>query len=470
VALSCEVEPENLVTVRFSVLGATLDGGESSSASYWSLKGILYFEPGRLAAKGLKALQGGHGASPPAPSPALPAAEQPDRPECESGQGRILLHAATMDDSRRATSFGAFLQTTDSYWPAGIARERDAPIFADHADRRAFYSGCGNSAHVPQVGSVDDCVRLIRRGDQFVSMARFSEGSVFDRSGAWRGFGFLQTSPPGMAPWLSTGAKGVWVDQASLDAAPCYEGSYLIFYNGNLHNYYHWLVEGLLSLDILTRVMGPDANLKIALPKSMDINALVDHRETLRAVGLGGRDITEVAADIIRVQEAIWVDSDLVQTMPACHLKDFQQRIAARYAGLRTPRDRRLFIARKGPARRIHNLEQVQAFLSRYDFETVYLEGMSMVDQILLFQSADFIIGPHGAGLANLLFCEPGTKVIELMPSVEVRPFFWLISEKLDLVHGMQFCEPADGQGFQASITVDVGKLQALIRMVDAHF
>ena len=67
---------------------------------------------------------------------------------------------------------------------------------------------------------------------------------------------------------------------------------------------------------------------------------------------------------------------------------------------------------------------------------------MSVVDQILLFQSAEFIISPHGAGLSNLLFCEPGTKVIELTPSVEVRPFFWMISDKLDLVHGMLFCTP----------------------------
>jgi capsular polysaccharide biosynthesis protein len=90
--------------------------------------------------------------------------------------------------------------------------------------------------------------------------------------------------------------------------------------------------------------------------------------------------------------------------------------------------------------------------------------------QILLFQSAEFVISPHGAGLANLLFCEPGTKVIELMPSVEVRPFFWLISEKLGLVHGVQFCASVGDQGFQGSITVDIDKLQALLLMVDAHF
>jgi hypothetical protein len=51
-----------------------------------------------------------------------------------------------------------------------------------------------------------------------------------------------------------------------------------------------------------------------------------------------------------------------------------------------------------------------------------------------------------------------------------MRPFFWLISEKLDLVHGMQFCATVDGQGFQGSIVVDLGKLQALIHMVEAHF
>jgi len=55
------------------------------------------------------------------------------------------------------------------------------------------------------------------------------------------------------------------------------------------------------------------------------------------------------------------------------------------------------------------------------------------------------------------------------MPSSEMRPFFWFLSEKLDLVHGMQFCDPVAGQDFHAAMMVDIGKLQALIRMVDAH-
>jgi hypothetical protein len=56
------------------------------------------------------------------------------------------------------------------------------------------------------------------------------------------------------------------------------------------------------------------------------------------------------------------------------------------------------------------------------------------------------------------------------MPSVELRPFFWLISDKLDLVHGIQFCTPIGSQGFQSALTVDIDKLRRLFRMVDAHY
>ena len=108
-------------------------------------------------------------------------------------------------------------------------------------------------------------------------------------------------------------------------------------------------------------------------------------------------------------------------------------------------RNRRLLVERKGPTRKIQNFDEVQAFLTHEGFETVFLEGMSIREQILLFQSAEFVIGTHGAGLTNLLFCEPGTKVLDFMPSVETRPFFWLISEGLNLRHAVQFCSGADG-------------------------
>jgi len=210
-------------------------------------------------------------------------------------------------------------------------------------------------------------------------------------------------------------------------------------------------------------------DVRIALPMSMDIAAVFDHRQTLHEAGHAKRPVLEVAGDLIHVQEAIWVESDLVQTMPAPHLKDFQKRVAGLYAPARATRKRRVLVARRGPTRTIANLAQVERALSESGFETVYVEGMSMADQIRLFQGAEFIVGAHGAALANLLFCDPGTRVVELMPAFEFRPFFWIISAKLDLVHGIQFCPTIVHQGFegfQGALDVDIGKLRELVRNV----
>jgi hypothetical protein len=461
--LPCEVDAGQLVTVGLS---AIVEEGAATDASTWTLRGIMYFEPKRVgdaAGQAMPREPRGRSASA-AASPVELA--HPSRTHLGAGRSHVWLSTSvSVDASRRASSFGDFLQSTDAWWPSESTIRLDVPIFADDADARAFVSGCANSPHAGPVGR--DAIKLVRRSDVYISMARFSEGSIFDGSGVWRGIGYLQGAPRGSASWLSSGPTGLRIDAEALAAAPFHDVSCLVFYNGNLHNYYHWLVEGLLGLDLMTRAMGPDARRRILLPTSMDIAAVFDHRRTLADVGLGGQ-VEEVAADLIRVREAVWVDSDLVQTMPAPYLRDFQQRVSAHYDKHRGPRARRLLIVRKGPTRTIANLSHVQDALSKQGFETVYLEGMSMADQIVLFRSAEFVIGPHGAGLANLVFCEPGTKVIEFMPSIEFRPFFWLISEKLDLVHGIQFCPTTAGQGFQGALGVDVGKLQALVRMVDA--
>jgi glycosyltransferase involved in cell wall biosynthesis len=457
--LSCEVEADNLVTVGLALVGTSKS--QMAAAPNWQLQGILYFQPERLAGGALTGFgtQGSSQASVGSSAPSIPS---------ESGERVRLAAAAPMDESRHAPSLAAFLQATDSYWPvASDFTYRDAPIFADDADRQIFCSRYRDAQPAP-AAPVTESIKLIRRSDQYVSMSRFSEGAVFDRSGVSRALGYVQGAPSD-TPWLSRDGDGAWVGERSLAAASYYEKSYLVFYNGNLHNYYHWIGEGMLSLDILSRAMGPDHRVNIALPKSMDVNALFDHRGTLRALGFDNFHIVEAPASLIKVREAIWVESDLIQQMPALHLKHFQQRIAARYADTVGPRNRRLLIERKGPTRKIDNFEQVQAFLSGHGFETIFLEGLSIVEQILLFQSAEFVIGAHGAGLTNLLFCKPGTKVIEFMPAVEMRPFFWMISEKLNLVHAVQFCPTVDGACFQASINVDIAKLQTLYRMVGSH-
>ena len=53
--------------------------------------------------------------------------------------------------------------------------------------------------------------------------------------------------------------------------------------------------------------------------------------------------------------------------------------------------------------------------------------------QIYLFQNAKIIIGAHGAAFANLVFCEPSTKVIEIRPSNQSNNNYKRISQVANL-------------------------------------
>ena len=44
---------------------------------------------------------------------------------------------------------------------------------------------------------------------------------------------------------------------------------------------------------------------------------------------------------------------------------------------------------------------------------------LNIFKQIYLFNSAKVILGPHGAGFANLSFCKPKTKVYEILTKNE---------------------------------------------------
>jgi capsular polysaccharide biosynthesis protein len=80
-----------------------------------------------------------------------------------------------------------------------------------------------------------------------------------------------------------------------------------------------------------------------------------------------------------------------------------------------TSSKKRIYITRKlAKSRRLLNEEEILNFLQLYSFESVISELMSVEEQAVLFSQSEIIISPYRSGLTNLVFCQPGTKVIEL--------------------------------------------------------
>lgn len=84
---------------------------------------------------------------------------------------------------------------------------------------------------------------------------------------------------------------------------------------------------------------------------------------------------------------------------------------------------RRVWISRGDASSRILSWENdLLALLP--DFSRVELAKLTPAQQISLAAEAEVIAGPHGAGLAHVLFGKPGGRVIELFPPTHLQPTY----------------------------------------------
>ena len=84
----------------------------------------------------------------------------------------------------------------------------------------------------------------------------------------------------------------------------------------------------------------------------------------------------------------------------------------------------RIYISRKLAVRRhLSNEEEFMPLLRKHKFRRVYLEQMTIMEQVELFRSASHVIAAHGAGLTNVLFTPVDTRILEIRPELSSGQF-----------------------------------------------
>ena len=127
---------------------------------------------------------------------------------------------------------------------------------------------------------------------------------------------------------------------------------------------------------------------------------------------------------------------DLHNVQPVSHalasagFVEFMRSLIIEGYGLTEPtRRRRLYVSRAdAKLRRITNESQLLPTLAQQGFEAVLPGTLPLREQVALFMGAEAIAGPHGAGLANLLFAPSGARVLEILPSSMLREHYFLLS------------------------------------------
>jgi hypothetical protein len=191
-------------------------------------------------------------------------------------------------------------------------------------------------------------------------------------------------------------------------------------------SYAHWLLDELPRL--------------ISLREWGELPDLITHAHAeccqmaLKLAGFRGRVIEPVR------RKHLLVDELMVPALPGwvgCVNVAHVQRLVKFVAPIQTSpayTPERIYISRALALRRhVENESAVSAALSDQGFTCVQLERLSWAEQIALFRGVKIVVAPHGAGLANLVFARPGTRVIECFGRDYVNGCFAQLADACEL-------------------------------------
>lgn len=229
-------------------------------------------------------------------------------------------------------------------------------------------------------------------------------------------------------------------------------GTMAVLTTGSHHNYYHWITEALPRFELYAA-----AGLEIDRYYAPRRHGF--QREALALLGIAPDRILPAVRNAHVTADRL-LASRVHDGLTRAKIDALHRRLTAAVGATPTIAPR-IFIRRLGHgARRIINEAAVLRALGSLGFVPYRLETLSLAAQIRLFQQAECVVGPHGAGLTNLLFCREGAKVVEIGTPFRLWPCFREIAHHRGIDYHLHLATPVRVRHFDPRIAVGDSDLQ----------
>lgn len=249
---------------------------------------------------------------------------------------------------------------------------------------------------------------------------------------------------PTIEQFMSLGRGTVYEDTMEYDITPkiatsvCSDPVFYFVYNNA--NYFHWIYDTVPYLYSYFKLKKSIPNLKLLMSPAIDETDLYPFvYETLELLGFVKQDI--IFLNMNCLYETVLVGSSLThnrQSNDPPHPDVFK---IVNFMDSSPSDKKKVYISRRTwtrpqstnigtdytQKRKCVNEDEVVDLFEQYGYEEVFCEDLSMKDKIGLFKNADYIAGPIGGGLSNVLFCRPETTVISIN-----SPEFFDINKRLE--------------------------------------
>ncbi|HEX5687183.1 MAG TPA: glycosyltransferase 61 family protein [Ideonella sp.] len=188
-------------------------------------------------------------------------------------------------------------------------------------------------------------------------------------------------------------------------------------------NFYHWMLLLLARIDALRARGLLLGGRKLLMPRELSgwmRSSLADIGLTEEQMLLYGGDDDLLLGDALLVSPIDFASPSLVEGL---------RQTMWRHAGLdpSSPPEatRLLYISRRGEGRRpLVEEARIQRAAEAMGFEAVAPETLTLAEQVRLFATARGIAGPPGAAYTNLIWAQPGTRVLSIFKEEANLPTF----------------------------------------------
>jgi hypothetical protein len=202
-------------------------------------------------------------------------------------------------------------------------------------------------------------------------------------------------------------------------------------------NYYHWLLDLLPRVLLLKHATQNFSNYDTLLLNGSGANY---ERETLTALEVPREKTRFVdSRDRFQIASAVFPSLD-INVVARWKVRSLRELFSSGKPNLHR---RRLFFSRaRAAVRRIANEKEISEVLRQHDFEILEAETLSFRDQVDFFANASVIVAPHGAALANMVFCQPATQVVEISTRAGCRDWYWHLAAVAGLSYKVLEAKP----------------------------
>lgn len=120
-----------------------------------------------------------------------------------------------------------------------------------------------------------------------------------------------------------------------------------------------------------------------------------------------------------------------------------------------------VYVSRRGSTRSPRNEDELESGFAGLGYEVVRTENLPLDEQVDLFRSARFIAGPHGAGLANLVWSDAPQGLVEVLSEDYFNDCFARLAVARGAAYA-PFSAPAGaGDTFEADLDVVLAEATA---------